>query len=146
MSNTKIFPIEVLYLPSYDIEEKQIFENAFGKNNAVFQKYIVKGLIGGAFDVQFIVQIVSDPAVRQLMIGMVLLLIKELFDRNRKHNKEGRPRYTILVLKKERSHIVISNTNKDNSLTLSYSRSSDMETLIKDFSEEELRRFLEKDD
>ena len=146
MINNKNLQISVIYHPDYEEEEKQIFEKAFGKGTVSFQKYIVKGMSAGAFDVQFIIQLIADPAIRQLMVGTILLLVKELFDRNRKLTKEKRPRYTILVLKKKMSHIVISNVNTENQLTITYSRMTNMKTIVKDYTAEELKKLLEEND
>jgi len=145
MIQTDLNKIQVAYYPSYEVEEGRIFEKAFGKNNIELSKYVVKGLMWGAFDVEFIIQIASDPVIRKMMAGAVLILVKELFERNRKVTKNNRPRYTLLVLKKKTMTITVSNVNSENKVTLS-KLEFEKKTIIKDFDAKDLKKLIEGED
>lgn len=141
--------IQILYRPDIDDSEKIIFERIFGKENISFQREIVKGIEAGAYDVtiQFLVYMLNDPIVRSLFVASIALLIKELFDRNRERRlgAEKRPRYTNLVLRKEKSYITISNVNKENKIIILYVKNGITKMSGEDYSEEKLKKLLEED-
>ncbi len=141
--------IQILYRPDIDDSEKAIFERIFGKENISFQREIIKGLEAGAYDItiQFLVYMLNDPVVRNLFVASIALLIKELFDRNRerKMDKGKRPRYTNVVLRKEKSYISISNVNKENKITILHVKNGVAQTSNEDYSEEKLKKLLEED-
>ena len=114
--------IRILYRPTIDKEEREIFEKVFEKSELDFYEYIIKGISAAAFDVQFIIEFLREPIVTQLLVGSVLLLIKELFDRNRarKFYKEGRPKYTEVVIKLRKTYFTVSNLNKENKITIGH--------------------------
>lgn len=141
--------IQILYRPDIDDGERAIFERIFGKENLSFQREIVKGFEAGAVDVniQFLIYMFNDPVVRNLFVVSIALLIKELFDRNRERRlgAEKRPRYTNLVLRKEKSYINISNVNKENKITILYVKNGIIKTSDEDYSEEKLNKLLKDD-
>lgn len=147
MINNKNSKILILYRPDINKKERIIFEKVFGKENVTLAKYFEKGITGGVFDVQFFIDIISEPGIKELLVGLVLLLVKELFDRNRarKFYDEKRPRYTDLVLGKRKSSITISNINKENRLTIEHTQYDVKKTIIEDYSEEKLKKILEED-
>ena len=88
--------------------EKKIFEEIFGKEKIEFGEYKTKGMIGGAFDIQIIVDILNDPIFTAMLhgsefIGLFKLLIKNLLDRKTKSIMDNgvRLRSTKLVQRKE---------------------------------------------
>jgi hypothetical protein len=139
-NNSKII---ILYSPDYEKGEKEIFERIFRKNGISLEKYNKKGMVGVSYDVQFIIEFLSDPKIRQVMVGTYLLLVKELFNRLRKNTSKERPRYTVLVIKKESSYISISNSNEDNKLKILYVKNAETK-MFTNYSEEEFKRILEE--
>ena len=138
--------IRILYRPTIDKEEREIFEKVFEKSELDFYEYIIKGISAAAFDVQFIIEFLREPIVTQLLVGSVLLLIKELFDRNRarKFYKEGRPKYTEVVIKLRKTYFTVSNLNKENKITIGHASIDGKKFIIEDYSEEKLKDLLEK--
>lgn len=145
----KVEKIQILYRPDIDDGERAIFERNFGKENVSFQREIIKGFEAGACDVtiQIMVYMLNDPVVRNLFVVSIALLIKELFDRNRERRlgTEKRPRYTNLVLRKEKSYISISNANRENKITILHVKNGIVKTSGEDYSEEKLKKLLEED-
>ena len=141
--------IQILYRPDIDNDERAICERIFGKENISFQREIVKGLEAGSYDVaiQFLVYMLNDPAVRNLFVRLIPIFVKELFNRNRNRRLgiEKRPRYTNLILRKEKSYITISNANKENRVTVLYIKESIVKTSSEDYSEDKLKKLLEED-
>ncbi len=145
----------IIYRPKIDEEEERILKNIFGKDNLVFAKYKTKGILGGAFDVQIIIDTLNDPAVTALihgteLVSLLSLLVKKLFHRNTKKimDNNTRPRYTSLSIKRENYSIVISNINKDNKILIS-KHSSDFSEIKKqiemgdvEYTEEKLKGYL----
>ena len=138
--------IRILYRPAIDKEEREIFEKVFEKSELDFHEYIVKGISAAAFDVQFIIEFLRDPVITHLLAGTVLLLIKELFDRNRarKFYKENRPKYTEVVIKLRKTYFTVSNVNKENKITIGYVSMDGKKFVIENYSEEKLKDLLEK--
>lgn len=138
--------IRILYRPAIDKEEREIFEKVFEKSELDFYEYIIKGISAAAFDVQFIIEFLREPIVTQLLVGSVLLLIKELFDRNRarKFYKENRPKYTEVVVKLRKTYFTVSNVNKENKITIEHVSIDGKKFVIEDYSEEKLKDLLEK--
>lgn len=140
--------IQILYRPDIDDGERAIFERVFGKENILFQREIIKGLEAGAYDItiQFLVYMLNDPVVRNLFVASIALLIKELFDRNRERrmDKGERPRYTNVVLRKEKSYICISNVNRENKITILHVKNDITKMSNEEYSEEKLKKLLEE--
>ena len=141
--------IQILYRPDIDDGERTIFERIFGKENISFQREIITGLEAGAYDVtiQLLIYMLNDPVVRNLFVASIALLVKELFDRNRERRLDAgkRPRYTNLVLRKEKSYISISNVNKENRITILHVKNGITKTSGEGYSEEKLKKLLEED-
>ena len=149
--------INVLFAPSIDEEEKEIFENVFGKDKVIFGEYRMKGMIGGAFDIQIIINILNDPATTALLHGtelvsLIALLVKKLFRRNTKMmmGNGTRPRYTNLTIRMENTWITISNTNSRNKIFIS-KVSADFKEIEKqlekkadEYSDEKLKEYIEQ--
>ena len=145
----------IIYRPKIDEEEERILEDVFGKDNLVFAEYKTKGILGGVFDIQIIIDTLNDPAVTALIHGTKLvrllsLLVKKLFHRNTKKimGNNTRPRYTSLSIKQENYSIVISNINKDNKILIS-KHSSDFSEIKKqiemgdvEYTEEKLKDYF----
>lgn len=140
--------IQILYRPDIDDDERAIFERIFGKENISFQREIIKGLEAGAYDItiQFLVYMLNDPVVRNLFVVSIGLLVNELFTRNRerKLGKEKRPRYTNLILRKEKSYISISNVNKKNKITILHVKNGITQISDEEYSEGKLKKLLEE--
>lgn len=141
--------IQILYRPDIDDGECAIFERILGKENISFQREIIKGFEAGACDVtiQFLLYMLNDPVIRNLFVASIALLIKELFDRNRERRMDRgkRPRYTNLVLRKEKSYITVSNVNKENKITILHVKKGITKTSGGDYSEKKLKKLLEED-
>lgn len=142
--------IDILYMPKIDEDEMKIFEEVFGKNQVMFVEYKTKGMIGGAFDVQIIIDTLNDPAITALLhgtefISVLSLLVKKLFSRNTKKimDNSTRPRYTSLTLRMETSWISISNVNNDNKILIS-KITSDFSEIKKQINEGEVEYSEEK--
>lgn len=143
------FKINVCYYPKIDNNEKEIIEEVFGKNNVLFGEYKIKGMIGGAFDIQIIVDILNSPGITALLngvefIGLVAILIKKLFNRNNKKIEDNntRPRYTTLIIRLEKKSVVISNINNDTKITISEISASAPKFENEEYSDEKLNKFL----
>lgn len=118
--------LSVVYSPKIDIEEKKIFKDVFGDNKIIFEEHIFRGVSWGAFDIQIVVDILSDPNLSAFLnggaiVGLIDKLVKKIFKRNTKKimDNNSRPRYTILIIKKEKISVIISNVNSDNKVFIS---------------------------
>jgi len=147
--------LNILYTPQIDDEEKRIFEEVFGKDKVEFGEYKTKGMMGGVFDIQIIIDTLNDPVITALLhgtefVGLIAVLVKKLFNRNTKKimDNKSRPRYTTLVIRRETSSVVISNVNKDNKILIS-KISADLEEIRKrvekgddEYSDEKVKEYL----
>lgn len=129
--------LNILYTPQIDDEEKRIFEEVFGEDKVNFNEYKTKGMAGGVFDVQIIIDTLNNPTITAVLhgaafIGLISTLVKKLFNRNTKKimDNKSRPRYTTLVIRREFDSIVISNINKDNKILIAKT-SADFEEIKK---------------
>lgn len=119
-----MYNISVQFSPEIENEERQIIENVF-KQNVEFSQYIKKGIAGGAFDIQIIIDFLNSPGLNALLktgevIGLIGLIINKIFKRNRAKimDDKSRPRYTNLTLRMETKLITISNVNIENKVTI----------------------------
>lgn len=150
------YKINILYIPKIDDEEKKIFEEVFGKDRIALSEYETKGMIGGASDIQIIINTLTDPAIIALLSGanlleLIIKLVKKLFGRNTKNimDNNSRPRYTNLTLRMETFWVVISNVNSNNKILIS-KVSADFKEIKKqiekgedEYSDEKLKKYLE---
>ncbi len=148
--------ISILYNPKIDDEERKIFEDVFGKDEVIFGEYKTKGMLGGAIDIQIIIDTLNNPTITALLTGagfikLIATLVKKLFNRNTKKimDNNSRPRYTNLTLRMETSWIVISNVNNHNKIFIS-KVSADFDEIKKqiekgedEYSDEKLKEYLE---
>jgi len=148
--------INIAYTPKIDDEEKEIFEEIFGKNRVTFGEYKTKGMIGGAFDIQIIINTLTDPAIIALLsfanfLDLIIKLVKKLFGRNTRNimDNNSRPRYTGLTLRMDTFWVVISNVNSHNKILIS-KVSADFNEIKKqiekgedEYSDEKLKEYLE---
>lgn len=151
----QLLKIGIAYMPKIDDDEKRIFEEVFGKDKIVFSEYKTKGMMGGAFDIQIIIDTLNDPAITALLYGvefsrLIAILVKKLFGRNTKKimDSNSRPKYTTLVIRKEINSVVISNVNVDNKILIS-KITADFEEIKKrvdggddEYSDEKLKKYL----
>ena len=132
--------ITVYYSPIIDEEEKKILSDAF-RQDVDFCKFEKKGVHAGAYDVEILINIFGG-----IVASVLYDLIKNLFKRNRKNIMDGykRPRYTVLVLRKETEWIVISNVNPENKMTISITSANSVDPSKIDiqYSDEELSKHL----
>lgn len=147
--------IQIVYTPEMDEEEKQIFTEELGKENIEFGEYKTKGLVGGAFDIQIIIELLTAPETKTVinafgLIKIISIIVKKIFSRNTKKimDNNSRPRYTNLVIRKETCSVVISNVNNENKLYIS-KITADFEEIKKqikegkvEYSEEKLKEYL----
>lgn len=147
--------IHIAYLPKIDTEEKKIFEDIFGKDKIIFSEYKTKGMMGGAFDIQIIIDVLNDPTITALLhgtefAGLIAVLVKKLFERNTKKimDNNSRPRYTTLVIRKKTSSVVVSNVNPNNKILIS-KITADFEEIKKQikkgdvaYSDEKIKEYL----
>lgn len=59
--------ITIYYNPNIDEYEKNIFKEVFSGNEINFTEYKIKGLLGGAIDVQIILDILNNNYLQALL-------------------------------------------------------------------------------
>ena len=140
--------MNIYYRPKIDQKEKEIIAEVFGKENISYGEYKTKGIEGGIYDVQIIIDTLNDPWVAAaIKSGNFLLLmyqfIKILFKRNNKkiENNNTRPRYTILTIRRKRKFINISNINKNNKITISETSTS-FKFKEEEYSDKKLKEYF----
>lgn len=103
-----------MYSPEIDEEEKRIIADAF-QQTTIFSKIERKGVIGGAFDIEIVINIIGN-----IVASVLYDLIKKLFTRNKEKimDKNSRPKYTMLVLRTANKFVIVSNVNDKNELRI----------------------------
>lgn len=147
----------VIFRPQLDEEEEKILKETLG-GNLIFSEYKTKGITGGAFDVQIIIDTLNDPAFTALLHGtefatLLVALVSKLFKRNTKKimDNNSRPRYTIVSIRRQTDSIVISNVNQDNKVLILKSTSNfdeirkQAEKGEDEYSEEKLKEYLKNE-
>lgn len=136
--------ISVIFAPQIDEEEKWIIKGAL-KEDIDFNKLEQNGIVGGAYDVQIIFDLLNNPYVVGFITTGICEIIKKIFKRNQKKimDNHTRPRYTNIVLRLETKWIILSNANVENKITI---RSSvNLNSKEEDYSEEKLAEYLKKE-
>jgi len=142
--------ISVLYSPKIDDEEMKIIKDVF-KQDIDFIKLEQKGVLGGAFDINIIIDILNSPYLKACItagtaIKLLYPLMKKVFNRNRKKIMDSgtRPKYTIITIRMKTKWIVVSNANKENKIMITKTSASSGE-LVKteyEYTEDKLAEYI----